>query len=83
MAASEHGRFYWWIKLTNSQEVGVYADRVEVTVDGALVLYGGGQSVGAKFINLALAAGEWQSIYAASPEDGRPIAVEHWQKRKA
>lgn len=80
--ASDYGRFYWCIKLTNGQEMGVYADRVEVTGDGALVLYGGSQSVGTKYINLALAPGEWQLVYAATVEDKRPIAIDHWQKKR-
>jgi hypothetical protein len=83
MTTNEFGKYYWWVRLTNGQEVGVYADRVEVTGDGTLVLYGGGQSAGAKFVNLAVGAGEWQLIYAASAEDGRPLAVEHWQKRRS
>lgn len=83
MVTNDHGRFYWWVKLTNGQEVGVYAERAEVAGDGALVFYGGGQSVSAKFVNLAFASGEWQFLYAASPEDGRPVAIEHWQKKKS
>ena len=82
MDASDFGRFYWWIKLANGQEMGVHADRVEITGDGALVLYGSNPSVGTKYVNLALAPGEWQLVCAASVEDGRPLAVEHWQKRK-
>ncbi|HEX8708668.1 MAG TPA: hypothetical protein VF723_10540 [Pyrinomonadaceae bacterium] len=82
MAASDYGRYYWWIKLTNGQELGVFADRVEIVGEGTLVLYGGSQSLGTKFVNMAVAPGEWQSVYAASAEDGRPLPVEHWQKRK-
>ena len=82
MGEIDAGRSYWWIKLTNGQEIGAYADRVEITDDGTLVLYGSPQTLGAKFVNLALASGEWQFVYAASVDDGRPIAIKHWQKRK-
>jgi hypothetical protein len=83
MSEGDYGRSYWWIKLANGQEIGAYADRVEVTDGGTLVLYGSAQTLGSKFINLALASGEWQYIYAAVAEDGRPMAVKHWQKSKA
>ena len=83
MSADEYGRNYWWITLTDGQELGVYADRVEVSVDGTLILYGGSTSLGAKFVNLALAPGIWQFIYAADSEDGTPLAIEHWKKRRA
>lgn len=79
---SDYGKFYWIIKLANGQEMGVYADRMDVTSDGSLVLYGNAQTVGAKFINLALAAGGWQYIYAASEQDGTPLAVGNWTGHK-
>lgn len=82
MAEGDYGRSYWWIKLTNGQEMGAYADRVEITDAGTLILYGSPQLMGAKFVNLALASGEWQFIYAATPDDGLPLSIKHWQKRK-
>jgi hypothetical protein len=82
MSADEYGRHYWWVTLGDGQELGVYADRVEVSPDGSLLLYGGSTSLGAKFINLAFAPGGWQFIYAADPEDASPLAIGHWKKRK-
>ena len=82
MSADEYGRNYWWITLEDGQELGAYADRVEVSSDGSLILYGGSTALGTKFVNLALAPGVWQFIYAADSGDGSPIAIEHWKKRK-
>ena len=80
--ADEYGRNYWWVTLGDGQELGAWADRVEVSPDGSLILYGGATALGAKFVNLAFAPGVWQFIYAADSEDGTPLAVEHWKKRK-
>ena len=83
MSIDEYGRHYWWVTLADGQELGVYADRVEISADGSLILFGGSTSLGAKFINLALAPGVWQFIYAADSENGSPVAIEHWKKRRA
>ncbi len=80
--ASDYGKFYWIVKLANGQEMGAYADRVDVAGDGSLVLYGNAQTLGAKFVNLALAAGAWQYIYAASEPGGSPMAVQNLSGQK-
>lgn len=80
--ADEYGRNYWWVTLADGQELGAYADRVEVSPDGSLILFGGAAALGAKFVNLAFAPGVWQFIYAADSEDGSPLAVEHWKRRR-
>lgn len=80
--ADEYGRNYWWVTLADGQELGAYAERVEVSPEGSLILFGGGAALGAKFVNLAFAPGVWQFIYAADAEDGSPLAVEHWKKRR-
>ncbi len=81
ISESEYGRYYWRIKLTDDQELSVCADRVEIAGDGVLVFYGGGQTVGAKFVNLTLSPGSWQYAYAIDP-GGRPLAVEQRQGRR-
>lgn len=80
MAAEEYGRHCWVVRLSDGSEVRAFAERAEVTPDGSLVLYGGAASLGAKFVNAAFAAGAWHSAYAASAEEGKPLAVERWQK---
>jgi hypothetical protein len=80
---NEHssGHFYWGVKteLSEDGEILLTADRVEFTPSGGVIFWNGndypmlmGQPV------LALAAGQWSAVYAASIHDGRPIAAEHW-----
>ena len=70
--AAEKGQHYFCIRLNTKKDMYVYADRAEV-VDGSIVLCSkDGQ------MNFALAPGGWEYCYIASPEDGSPIAVEHW-----
>ncbi|MGI9105173.1 MAG: hypothetical protein ACR2G4_02880 [Pyrinomonadaceae bacterium] len=83
MEVTDYGRYYWVVKLANGQEWGVYGDRLDISPDGSLTIFGGGPALSSKFINLSLAAGSWQFVYAASEEDGAPLAVHPLGKRKS
>jgi hypothetical protein len=68
----EKGQHYFCIRLNSKKDMYVYADRADV-VDGSIVLRSNdGQ------LNFAIAPGGWEYCYIASPEDGSPVAVEHW-----
>jgi hypothetical protein len=84
---SKYGEFYWCIKVTASEDndIYVYADRLEVTVTGALIAWGGNRNKGGEDQGpdmrkpvLMLAAGHWTAAFAASTFDGSAVAVEHW-----
>lgn len=68
----EKGQHYFCIRLSTKKDMYVYADRADV-VDGAIVL----RSKDCQ-MNFALAPGQWEHCYMASPDDGSPVAVEHW-----
>jgi hypothetical protein len=57
---SRHGRFYWCIRSPQSEdgEIYIYADKLEVSPDGALVAWRTPEAE-PPHINLALAAGQW------------------------
>jgi len=73
-----YGRYYWCAKtdLSEDGEIYVYADAVRY-LEGA-VLFVTPHEDGER-INLALAAGQWTSVFAASCWDGHAVAVEHWK----
>jgi hypothetical protein len=75
--ASCHGRNYWCIKtdLSSDGEIFVIADQLNVTSAGALIA----SRSQAQAIGLILAPGTWTAAYAASTEDGSPVAIEHWE----
>jgi hypothetical protein len=75
--ASRHGRNYWCIKtdLSSDGEIFVIADQLNVTSAGALIA----SRSQAQAIGLILAPGTWTAAYAASTEDGSPVAIEHWE----
>lgn len=76
--AEKYGQRYWCIGLTDKKRTDVYcyADRVEVTPSGAVVLWRDEpEKVNP---NLIFSAGQWAFVYAASVLDGHAVAVEHW-----
>jgi len=76
--ARRHGVDYWCIKtdLSSDGEIFVIADHLEVTSIGALVASRSGVN---QTRILILAPGTWTAVYAASTDDGSPIAIEHWE----
>jgi len=79
----DYGNYYWCIRLNEKEEVYAYADSIN-NVNGTLLLLREKKEEAASeskiTVNIALAPGHWQNIYAASLMDGSPIAVEHWIK---
>lgn len=82
---SKYGDYYWCIKvskdLAEDGEIYVMADSCRVLQGGELILLGNQNK---KFqdehiINLAIAPGKWNAVYAASTKDGSPVAVEYWK----
>jgi hypothetical protein len=84
--ANEYGDHYWCITCDGDQ-VFVYADRMEVTVCGALVAWGGyrneGEHVEHEQQLWAAAPGQWKTFFAASLIDGRAVAVESAPSRSS
>lgn len=83
--ASSYGRFYWCVKtnLSDSGEIYIHADSVELTADGSLVFWQHKESEDpfgelSQRVNLSIAAGNWKACFAASVIDGHAVAVEHW-----
>jgi hypothetical protein len=76
---ARYGQYYWCVKsdLSEDGEIYVYADAVRYEAGG--VLFVARQDDGGERINLALAAGQWTAIFAASCLDGHAVAVEHWK----
>ena len=72
---TKYGNYYWCIKtvLSQSGELFVHADGVEVSSCGDLLCHGTENRT-----VLAISAGKWDCFYAASCVDGSPVAVEHW-----
>ena len=70
-----YGNLYWCISTPTSR-IHTYADLVEVSKNGDLILIRKD-----KTIMMAFAAEKWENIYAASCMDGSPVSVEHWQDK--
>jgi len=79
VSADKYGSRYWCVKtrLSEDGEIYLFADKVTVA-DGMLIFTSGGED-GAANLNLALAPGEWGTVFAASIIDGCAVAVEHWR----
>ncbi len=82
--AVDYGRYYWCVKtdLSENGDIYVYADEVRYTPTGAVVFVSR-RDDGVEQTNLALAAGQWTAVYAASCWDGGAVAVEHWESEVA
>ena len=78
--ASDYGQYYWCVKteLSGSGEIYVFADEVRHLPTGG-VLFVSKRADGCEINNLALAAGQWAALFAASCFDGHAVAVEHWE----
>jgi hypothetical protein len=84
MTTNRYGKSYWCVKvprnISSSGEIYLYADKVELTPDGSLIfLRCPEDSDKEPSPNLALAAGSWIVMFAASVIDGSAVAVEHWE----
>jgi hypothetical protein len=77
-SAEDYGQHCWCIKTKLSQdgEILAYADEARVLPDGTLVLLRVRDSV--HEINLSIAAGHWQAVYAAHLRDRSPFAIKQW-----
>jgi hypothetical protein len=81
---SNHGKFYWCVKTTMSEdgEIYLHADSVHFTTTGAVVFSNAPDTAKGDTEPtpmLALASGHWTALYAASVIDGHAVAVEHWK----
>jgi hypothetical protein len=72
-----YGAAYWRVDFVDGTQVWVSADSVKIDA-GALMFIRDRGGKGA--INMAVAPGRWLAFYAASIDDGIPIAVEHRRK---
>lgn len=79
MGAPDYGRYYWCV-VTDTSNVYLHADRLEITPTGALVAFSDNPNR-EPVANIAWASGKWDHFYAASVMDGTPVAVEHWDHR--
>lgn len=77
-SAEDYGQFCWCIKTKLSQdgEIVAHADEARILPDGTLVLLRVRDTL--HEINLSIAAGHWQAIYAAHPRDRSPFAIKQW-----
>ncbi len=77
---SDYGSRYWAI-TGEGDDLYLHADRLEILPCGSLVAWGGfynddGELARKEQILFCLAAGQWQTFYAASMLDGRAVCVE-------
>lgn len=79
MGCDQYGQYYWCVKtpLSKSGEIYAHADEARVLPDGTLSLVRL-QDGKVKYINLAIAPGQWTAMYAANVLDGSAVAVQHW-----
>ena len=75
---AKYGNYYFCVKtsLSADGEIYVMADSVEITSSGILVFWR--ERTEGKTLNLSIAAGKWEAVFAASLVDGAPLSVEHW-----
>jgi len=78
--AADYGQFYWCVKtdLSDNGEIYLFADEVRHQPNGG-VLFVARKTDGVEIVNLALAAGQWEAVFAASCFDGHAVAVEQWE----
>ena len=83
--ASNYGRHYYGVILSDSRELMFHADKVVVTPTGDMlavsstVLGEDGARIPAEESRplLALAHGQWTAYYAASVWTGDPVVIDH------
>lgn len=76
---TNYGAKYWAI-LGDGETLYLYADRLEVLPSGALVAIGGYREDGAETTSdpsviYGIAAGQWQTFFAASCINGEMVAA--------
>lgn len=76
---NKYGNYYWYVELTNGDNLHLMADNATVCADGSLV-FDTVQDEKGLFPNFAIASGQWRLFYAASLIDGSAVSVEHWEK---
>lgn len=75
--AVDAGNYYWTAGLQDGREVTFYADEIRFQ-DGALLAVSKIPSATSNpNLRLALPAGAWTHVYAASIIDGSPICIDH------
>lgn len=76
--AKRYGNFYWCVKTDQATdgEVYAFADRVEVTAGGDLILWRVKDD--GEIQNMSFAKGHWSAFYAASILDGHACAAQYW-----
>lgn len=79
--ATEFGKFYWCVTvpeaISKDGQIYLYADRVEITTGGEVLFWrGAGLGEQQDHLNLSLARGYWQLVFAASMLDSHAVAVE-------
>ena len=77
-SAEDYGQFCWCIKTKLSQDGDIFAhaDEARIQPDGTLVLLRIRDTL--HEINLSIAAGHWQAVYAVHPRDRSPFAIKQW-----
>ena len=78
--AADYGQYYWCVKtgLSDDGEMYLFADEVRHLPTGG-VHFVSRRADGDEITNLALAAGQWTAVFAASCWDGHAVAVERWE----
>lgn len=84
--AAEYGRFYFhiWQSDKEHSDVYCYADRVEVTPSGALIMWHDNPDAGEVHPNVIFPAGRWMAVYAVSVQDTVPVGIDFrlWDKKE-
>lgn len=73
VTTTEYGRYFYSVVMPDGARVNFNADNVTVA-DGVLVAYVIKESV--PVATFGLGAGMWESFWAASTNDGRPVCVD-------
>lgn len=72
--ADRFGKHFYCV-VSDGQKTYVAADKAVITDSGNLILLN--EKTGT--INMAVPAGKWDAVFAASKTNGNPVAVSHWE----
>lgn len=75
---NKYGNYYWYVELTNGDNLHLMADNATVCADGSLVFDTVQDEKG--FPNFAIASVQWRLFYNESLIDGSTISFEEWKK---
>ena len=77
--AADYGRFYWCVVHSYKGDSATYyfADRLEVSPSGALILWRDNPEAGEVRPNVIFPAGEWVQVHAASVVNGLAVAMDY------